>query len=87
MFNEAFKATNADFRNGFYYRHLKTKYGIVEVKVPRDRLSLYKTQMLKPYKQVTDDVDYVVQSLYFKGMSQNEIIDYVSSVMHVELSR
>ena len=43
--------------------------------------------MLKPYKQVTDDVDYVVQSLYFKGMSQNEIIEYVSSVMHVELSR
>lgn len=87
MFNEAFKAKNGDFRNGYYYRHLKTNYGMIEVKIPRDRLNLFKTQMLKPYKQVTDDMDYVVQSLYFKGLSQNEVVDYVTNAMHVELSR
>lgn len=42
---------------------------------------------MKPYRQITDDVDYVVQSLYFKGLSQNELIDYVSTSMHIELSR
>lgn len=87
LFNEAFKAQNNDFRNGYYYRHLKTHYGLIEVKVPRDWLNLFKTQLMKPYRQITDDVDYVVQSLYFKGMSQNELIDYVSNSMHIELSR
>ena len=87
LFNDAFKAQNQDFRNGYYYRHLKTHYGLIEVKVPRDRLNLFKTQLMKPYRQVTDDIDYVVQSLYFKGMSQNDLIDYLSNVMHVELSR
>lgn len=60
MFNEAFRAQNQDFRNEYYYRHLKTHYGLIEVKVPRDRLNLFKTQIMKPYRQVTDDVDYVV---------------------------
>ncbi len=87
LFNEAFRAQNQDFRNGYYYRHLKTHYGLIEVRVPRDRLNLFKTQIMKPYRQVTDDVDYVVQSLYFKGLSQNELVDYLSNVMHVELSR
>jgi len=87
LFNEAFRAANGDFRNGYYYRHLKTHYGLIEVKVPRDRLNLFKTQIMKPYRQVTDDVDYVVQSLYFKGLSQNDLVDYVTNSMHVELSR
>lgn len=87
MLSEAFRASNADFRNGYYHRHLKTRYGVIEVRVPRDRLSLFKTQLLKPYKQVTDDMDYVVQSLYFKGLSQNEVVDYVANAMRVDLSR
>ena len=33
LFNEAFKAQNQDFRNGYYYRHLKTHYGLIEVKI------------------------------------------------------
>lgn len=57
MFNEAFRAQNQDFRNGYYYRHLKTHHGLIEVKVPRDRLNLFKTRIMKPYRQVTDDVD------------------------------
>lgn len=35
MFTEAFLAKNKDFRNGYYYRHLKTSEGVIEVRVPR----------------------------------------------------
>lgn len=87
LLDEAFRAKNNDFKNGCYYPHLRSKFGMIEVKVPRDRLNLFKTQILKPYQQVTDDMDYVVQSLYFKGLSQNEIVDYVYSSIHIELSR
>lgn len=32
-----------DFRNVYYNRHLKTHYGLIEVKVQEDRLNLFKT--------------------------------------------
>ena len=47
---EAANATDGKiYRNGYYERVLKTSYGPLSLRVPRDRMSLFKTQMLKPY--------------------------------------
>ena len=35
---DALREQTFDIRNGYYKRHLKTKYGSISVNVPRDRL-------------------------------------------------
>ena len=76
-----------DIRNGYYKRHLKTKYGSIVVNVPRDRLNLFETKIIQPYKQNINDLEYIVQSLYLRGLSQNEIVQYLDESMGVDLSR
>lgn len=78
---DALRDETLDVRNGYYKRHLKTKFGSIEVKVPRDRLNYFETKIIKPYKQTCEDVEFVVQSHYLKGMSRNEVVDYLDKTI------
>ena len=62
-FNEALEGEIEDFlleasserggriyRNGYYERVLKSRFGPLSLRVPRDWLSLFKTMMLEPYQ-------------------------------------
>ena len=82
---DALRDETLDVRNGYYKRHLKTKFGSIEVKVPRDRLNYFETKIIKPYKQTCEDVEFVVQSFYLKGMSQNEIVDYLDKTIGLSM--
>ena len=70
-FNEALEGEIEDFllaasspngekiyRNGYYERVLNTSYGPLSLRVPRDRVSLFKTEMLRPYQRTTSDLEY-----------------------------
>lgn len=84
---DALREQTFDIRNGYYKRHLKTKYGRIEISVPRDRLNLFETKIIQPYKQTAADLEYVIQSLYLRGLSQNEIAKYLDEAMGIDLSR
>ena len=84
---DALRDQTLDIRNGYYKRHLKTKYGQIEISVPRDRLNLFETKIIQPYKQTAADLEYVIQSLYLRGLSQNEIVKYLDEAMGIDLSR
>lgn len=84
---DALRDQTFDIRNGYYKRHLKTKYGQIEISVPRDRLNLFETKIIQPYKQTAADLEYVIQSLYLRGLSQNEIVKYLDEAMGIDLSR
>ncbi|MDD5933361.1 MAG: transposase [bacterium] len=84
---DALREQTFDIRNGYYKRHLKTKYGRIEISVPRDRLNLFETKIIQPYKQTAADLEYVIQSLYLRGLSQNEIVKYLDEAMGIDLSR
>ena len=84
---EDFLTETLDIRNGYYKRHLKTRYGSIEVSVPRDRLNLFETKLIQPYKQTTKDLEYVVQTLYLRGMTHREIVSYLDETMGVNLSK
>ena len=84
---DALRNETYDIRNGYYKRHLKTKYGRIELSVPRDRLNLFETKIIQPYKQTAADLEYIIQSLYLRGLSQNEIVKYLDESMGVDLSR
>ena len=85
------KASSPDgekiYRNGYYERVLKTSYGPLSLRVPRDRLALFKTEMLKPYQRSTNDLEYLAQRLYLEGLTLNEISEHLSSDSSVEFSR
>lgn len=84
---DALRDQTFDIRNGYYKRHLKTKYGRIEISVPRDRLNLFETKIIQPYKQTAADLEYVIQSLYLRGLSQNEIVKHLDETMGIDLSR
>ena len=61
------------YRNGYYSRTVQTSFGPISLTVPRDRLSLFKTAILKPYQRSTADLEAAVQSLYLRGLSLSEV--------------
>lgn len=99
-FNEALEGEIQDFlleassergeriyRNGYYERVLKTSYGHISLRVPRDRMSLFKTRMVEPYQRATNDLEYLVQRLYLDGLTLSEISEHLLSVPSTEFSR
>lgn len=59
----------------------------IEVKAPRDRLNYFETKIIEPHKQTCEDVEFIAQSLYLKGMSQSEIVDYLDKTIGPSMSR
>lgn len=84
---DALRDRTFDIRNGYYKRHLKTRYGSIEVKVPRDRLNLFETKLIQPYKQTTADLEYVIQTLYLRGMTHREIVSYLDETVGIDVSK
>lgn len=75
------------YRNGYYSRTVQTSFGPITLSVPRDRLSLFKTEILRPYQRSTDDLEYAVQSLYLHGMTLSEISSHLAESSGAEESR
>jgi len=60
-------------RNGYYERTLKTEYGDLLLKIPRDRNGEFENQTLTPYKRQNDTVESMIIHLYSNGMTTEEI--------------
>lgn len=67
-------------RNGFYKRAVKTKYGEIQVEVPRDRNGEFKQQIIQPYKRQTNDLETTILQLYAKGITTSEIADLIEKM-------
>lgn len=67
-------------RNGYYSRSLKTKYGEIQIQVPRDRNGEFKQQTVSPYKRQTSDLETTVLQLYSKGITTSEIADLIEKM-------
>ncbi|NLW14801.1 MAG: IS256 family transposase [Erysipelothrix sp.] len=67
-------------RNGFYSRHILTKYGEIEVKVPRDRKGEFTQQTIPAYDRRTDSLETTVLQLYSRGVTTSEIADLIEKM-------
>ena len=67
-------------RNGYYSRFLKTKYGEIQVQIPRDRNGEFNQQAISPYKRQTNDLETTVLQLYSKGITTAEIADLIEKM-------
>ena len=64
-------------RNGVYSRQFETKYGKVNLTIPRDRNGEFSTALLPSYARRDDHLEAMVVKLYQTGVTTREISDII----------
>ena len=63
-----------DYRNGYYQRCLDTELGpLVNLKVPRSRLGLYKTNIFARYQRRQQAVNDAICNVFLAGVSTRDV--------------
>lgn len=74
-------------RNGFTPKTLRTSYGDLPIDVPRDRAGDFEPQLVKKHqKNLTQDIEEKIISMYAKGMTTNDIETHIRDLYDVEMS-
>ena len=84
-FNEHIENT-AVYRNGYTNKKIKTEYGDVKVKVPRDRESKFEPEILSKRQTTSNGIKEQITSMYAKGMSTRDISDHIETLYGTTLS-
>lgn len=67
-------------RNGTYSRKFETKYGIVQLTIPRDRNGNFSPALLPAYGRWDDHLEEMVIKLYQTGVTTWEISDIIERI-------
>nr|WP_326831231.1 transposase [Anaerococcus porci] len=67
-------------RNGYYHRNLKTKFGELELQIPRDREGTFEPQSLKKYEKDISNIENQIRSMYAKGMTTRDISSHIKDI-------
>jgi len=62
-----------NFRNGYGQKKVKTQYGEISIKVPRDRNAEFDPIPIPKRSRMTEGIENLIISLYAKGMSNSDI--------------
>ena len=73
-------------RNGKTAKMLKSKYGAVGIKVPRDRASTFEPVVVPKRSSLAEGIEELVISLYAKGMSTRDIEEQLREIYQFNLS-
>ena len=77
---------NPNYRNGHNKKTLKSKYGNIDVAIPRDRQASFDPQLVKKREVILDGSEDLILSLYTKGMSVRDIQNHLDDLYGYELS-
>ncbi len=80
------ESTNSNYRNGYNEKTIKSKYGNIDVSIPRDRDSTFEPQLVKKREVLLDGSEDLILSLYTKGMSVRDIQSHLEDLYGYELS-
>lgn len=75
---ERFEGPNA--RNGSYSRSFDTRYGKLNLIIPRDRLGIFHQHLIPDYERHSDHLEETVIQLYSKGITTREIADLIEKM-------
>ena len=64
---------NDDYGNGYKPKMVNSSYCQVGIKVPQDRKSTFKPQIVKKRQKDISDIDQKIISMYAKGMTTMQI--------------
>jgi transposase-like protein len=77
---------NTNYRNGHNKKTLKSKYGDVDVAIPRDRDGSFEPQLVKKRETLLNGSEDLILSLYTKGMSVRDIQHHLDDLYGYVLS-
>ncbi len=81
------KATgSSNSRNGFTRKEVKSKFGPLEVAIPRDRESRFEPQLIKKGQSDISFFEDTVLALYANGLSTRQISSFVKDIYGHEVS-
>jgi len=67
-------------RNGYYNRILHSRFGDLNISIPRDRNGEFSNKTIPPYQRNTDDLETTIIQLYKKGITTREISDLIEKM-------
>ncbi len=80
------KATD-NARNGYSKKNIRSSYGDLEVKIPRDRQGDFEPQLIKKQQNsLTQDIEEKIISMYAKGMTTRDIESHIQDFYGLECS-
>lgn len=74
-------------RNGHNKKKVKTKTTELEVKIPRDRKSIFEPKLIKKRQTDISSIDQKILSLYSKGLSTNDIKNHIKDIYGYAISK
>ena len=74
-------------KNGYYSRKIRTHLGDFDIQIPRACYELFETKLLKKYGHDLGDIQSKVIDLYLGGMTQSEVVEAISSISNIGISR
>ena len=73
-------------RNGTTSKTVRSKYGALELNIPRDRYSEFDSQLLPKYKRDISDIEDKVIAMYARGMTERDIAQTIEEIYGFSLS-
>lgn len=73
-------------RNGYSPKTVKSKYGEIELEIPRDRNGEFEPKIIPKHKRDISGIEEQVISLYARGMSTRDIHEQLQDLYGIELS-
>ena len=80
------ESENTNYRNGHNKKSLKTKYGEVDVAIPRDREGTFEPKLVPKRERILKGSEDLILSLYAKGMSVADISTHLDDLYGYQLS-
>ena len=80
------ESDNPNYRNGTNKKTLKSKYGDIDVAIPRDRDGSFEPQLVKKRETLLKGSEDLILSLYTKGMSVRDIQNHLDDLYGYQLS-
>lgn len=76
----------ADYRNGYYLRHLLTEMGDLELLVPRTRKGGFEPKGLKRYARRQSSIDKVILACFCLGLSTRKAASVLAPILGEKIS-
>ena len=80
------KSENANARNGYSEKKIRTSFGESNIQVPRDRDASFNPMIVPKRGNMVDGIENVIVSLYAKGMSNSDIEEQIREVYGFDVS-
>ena len=82
--SERFDSDN--YRNGTKSKKVRSKYGEVEVDVPKDRNGTFEPQVVKKRQKDISSIDDIIIGMYARGLTTRQISDQIEDIYGFECS-